>query len=322
MPPTSSAIPVAPEERSPHETRVDIGSQAVVTALSSIADAHSADIPLMVRVSLPIFVRLVPNASAGPVLPLDAKHGVIAPTPESLVMLESFMSEWSSLVGDPIVSKWIVIALMVSVFLNGILIKGVASSLISTPAASMVTFASESPEEEEPARLQARWGEVSEKKSSPRSASLTVDIPESKLFPASSSISTVFSQPSASDLASMIGPSPAPVAAPRPVARVAAPTPAPYVSTAARLEAMVRDSPPGTPNGSKASIGRRSLEELLELFAANPSNVKEMSDEEVILLGQQGKIPAYALEKVLGNLERAVFVRRALVCEFGLSDYC
>jgi hypothetical protein len=47
-------------------------------------------------------------------------------------------------------------------------------------------------------------------------------------------------------------------------------------------------------------VETRPLEEIIE---ANPSNVKEMSDEEVILLGQHGKIPAYASEKVLGSLE-------------------
>jgi hypothetical protein len=32
-------------------------------------------------------------------------------------------------------------------------------------------------------------------------------------------------------------------------------------------------------------------------------------------LAQHGKIPAYNLEKVLGNYHRAVKIRRALICE-------
>jgi hydroxymethylglutaryl-CoA reductase (NADPH) len=43
-----------------------------------------------------------------------------------------------------------------------------------------------------------------------------------------------------------------------------------------------------------------------------------LTDEEVIMLAQHGKIAVYASEKVCGRerLERAVRVRRALVCEF------
>ena len=41
-----------------------------------------------------------------------------------------------------------------------------------------------------------------------------------------------------------------------------------------------------------------------------------LNDEEVVMLAQKGKIQAYALEKMLGDLERAVRVRRALICEF------
>ena len=45
----------------------------------------------------------------------------------SLAILDRFMSRWSRLVGDPVMSKWIVIALGISVFLNGYLLKGIAS---------------------------------------------------------------------------------------------------------------------------------------------------------------------------------------------------
>lgn len=85
--------------------------------------------------------------------------------------------------------------------------------------------------------------------------------------------------------------------------------------TVQRFEEILQGSGPGTPEGTKASVGRRSYEECLELFESNTRNVTSMTDEEVILLAQHGKIPAYALEKVLGDLERAVIVRRALICE-------
>lgn len=44
-----------------------------------------------------------------------------------MAILDRFMSSWTMLVGDPVLSKWIVIVLIVSVFLNGYLLKGIAS---------------------------------------------------------------------------------------------------------------------------------------------------------------------------------------------------
>ncbi|KAK4052630.1 3-hydroxy-3-methylglutaryl-coenzyme A (HMG-CoA) reductase isozyme [Microbotryomycetes sp. JL221] len=46
----------------------------------------------------------------------------------SLANFDEFMSRWTRLVGDPIISKWIVIALGISLFLNGYLLKGIASN--------------------------------------------------------------------------------------------------------------------------------------------------------------------------------------------------
>ena len=66
----------------------------------------------------------------------------------------------------------------------------------------------------------------------------------------------------------------------------------------------------------------RSLEECIEIFNNGPrplsESLKLLNDEEIILLSQNGKIAAYALEKSLGldkkGLERAVRIRRALIC--------
>ena len=57
------------------------------------------------------------------------------------------------------------------------------------------------------------------------------------------------------------------------------------------------------------------MEECLQVFNGGPNGVQELNNEEVILLAQHGKIAAYALEKVLGDLERAVLIRRALICK-------
>ncbi len=44
--------------------------------------------------------------------------------------VEAFMSAWTRLVGDPILSKWITILLAISITLNGYLLKGIAAGVV------------------------------------------------------------------------------------------------------------------------------------------------------------------------------------------------
>ena len=75
-------------------------------------------------------------------------------------------------------------------------------------------------------------------------------------------------------------------------------------------------------SGQKGPI--RTLDECIDIFENGPRPLSDslalLNDEEIILLAQNGKIAAYALEKVLGSaeLERAVRIRRALICTFVL----
>ena len=84
-----------------------------------------------------------------------------------------------------------------------------------------------------------------------------------------------------------------------------------------------------TLEGSSSSISScdkmepiRSLDECIDIFENGPrplcDSLALLNDEEIILLSQNGKVAAYALEKVLGpaELERAVRIRRALICTF------
>ena len=70
------------------------------------------------------------------------------------------------------------------------------------------------------------------------------------------------------------------------------------------------------------SVVVRSLEECIDIFDNGPrllsASLSLLNDEELVLLAQNGKIVAYALEKVLGpqELERAVRIHRSLVCEY------
>ncbi|CAO3642468.1 unnamed protein product [Mucor hiemalis] len=60
----------------------------------------------------------------------------------------------------------------------------------------------------------------------------------------------------------------------------------------------------------------RTLEECMALT----QTPEALSDEEIILLVQKGKMASYALEKVLGDLERAVSVRRALISRASITQ--
>lgn len=67
--------------------------------------------------------------------------------------------------------------------------------------------------------------------------------------------------------------------------------------------------PPTLPEGAPASASR-TFEECLELHQAKETH--NLTDEEVIMLAQKGKIPGHGLEKAMVDKTRAVRIRRAL----------
>ena len=87
-------------------------------------------------------------------------------------------------------------------------------------------------------------------------------------------------------------------------------------------------SPPASDSGSSSpkqdpeeSYFPRSLKECLAIYE-EPSRTRSaslalLSDEEVIMLANNGHIATYALEKLFGtdHLERAVRIRRAIICK-------
>jgi hydroxymethylglutaryl-CoA reductase (NADPH) len=192
------------------------------------------------------------------------------------------MSEWSTLVGDPILSKWIVLALAVSVFLNGYLLKGIGSGAagagFGVKVPGVVTF-----------------GAVD------YAAAPKEEGDKEKVVKPINGHGALHVDTGAANVGALLPAlSPAPISAPLP-------------STNGHEEVVV-NTPLGTPSGEKASIGRREYDEVLKIYESE--GVSSLTDEEVILLGQRGKIAPYALEKVLGDFERAVKIRRALICEY------
>ena len=94
-------------------------------------------------------------------------------------------------------------------------------------------------------------------------------------------------------------------------AEKAPPAPAPAVVK----ERTIVIVPPQQPQQRIEDGKTRSLKELVEIFENGVEALRMLSDEEVIKLAQHGKIQAYNLEKVLDHYERAVKIRRVLICE-------
>jgi hydroxymethylglutaryl-CoA reductase (NADPH) len=243
-------------------------------------------------------------------------------------MIENFMSTWTRLVGDPVLSKWIVLVLAVSVALNGYLLKGIAASGGSSMRHQGVRFRSigggkrelDKKHEEEAALIEIQ-------KPAPPAIREPVVLAESPKL----------STPPIAERRHV----PQMVA---PIAIPATPSRASFMletvdeklrqqAAADRQRGEMSTSSSESSSDAGASVMKetssgvpiRSLEECINVFENGPRPVSVslsmLNDEEIILLAQNGKIAAYALEKVLGDLDRAVFIRRALICQSSFVSF-
>jgi hydroxymethylglutaryl-CoA reductase (NADPH) len=309
--------------------KVDITSPAISEILASLAaleEDNSAapdraarkdiDVEIIVRVSPPLHVRIIREDD-----PQTAD-----------ALFESFMESWTRLVGDEVVSKWIVLVLAVSVALNGYLLKGIAAgSNGARPAPSQaVRFGSDTKPE-------------------------VLSFPRSPISPDKPAAADAINLAKRSDTVATVDIMPVPILAPKPIF---AKSPDDHslnlnldkvdlklkaqnaqekdhslssLSNHSSSDVVTRSSDSGPGKGtvllssslsscsSSSSVVTRSLEECVDIFENGPRPVSVslsmLNDEEVILLVQSGKIAAYALEKMLGDNERAVLIRRALICE-------
>ena len=275
---------------------VDISSPSVQHSLARLA-AHHDGSQLLVRISAPVHVRMVPIIS--PHLHKESKiKGRDADD-----MIDNFMSSWTQLVGDPILSKWIVLLLGVSVALNGYLLKGISTGTGSTRIVQQalgVRFNTD--------RVQEKQSAVSSTPPAPVSIIPEIRREDVVVYPSAPAIirpipiPAVRRPPSVNGISSLLD------------------------SVDQRLKAQQTSFTTGDgsdlqdeePDNKETSTPTRSLEECIDIFENGPRPVSVslslLNDEEVILLAQNGKIQAYALEKVIGDLERAVLIRRALIC--------
>lgn len=275
---------------------VDITSPSIQRSLSSLAALHTGP-ELSVRISAPVHVRMVPIIS--PHLPKDSR----TKGRDADDMIDNFMSSWTRLVGDPILSKWIVLLLGVSVALNGYLLKGISTGTGSTRSV------------QQPQSVRFNAVDRTQEKQTMASYSHPAPIPA---LPRSRTESVaVFSAAPA-----VVRPIPVP-AVPRPPSVNGISSLLNSVDEKLKAQQSTfttgdeSDSQDEEPSTKETSTPIRSLEECINIFENGPRPVSVslslLNDEEVILLAQNGKIQAYALEKVLGDLQRAVLIRRALI---------
>jgi hydroxymethylglutaryl-CoA reductase (NADPH) len=165
-----------------------------------------------------------------------------------------FLEGWTRRVGDPVISKWIVVILCVSMGLNAWLLNA------------------------------ARHGAMQPLYSNTKSSAtdIVTDKPGTK-------VPTSVPATSAADVRTIVKTSPI----------------------------TLNDSESDDEEKHMAEIKShnrrvRSISECMQLLT--DGRPQDLLDEEVIALTLQKKIPLYALEKSLKNLERAVKIRRAAVC--------
>jgi hydroxymethylglutaryl-CoA reductase (NADPH) len=248
--------------------RVNISSTALSTILTRIGE----EIPtgeLVVKVHSPVHIRVADSAlerrSA-----FEDDDDEAMDDGENTNRFENFLSFWTTIVSDPVMSKWIVLALAASVFLNGYLLKGLGSSTLQRQQTQQPTTV----------RLEQVPAKSSEHNQTHTNGILHTHTTESRSDPA--------------------------------------PLPLLPLSPPGGAEADAEADAPVTPEPVECRSDLepcRTLDECLEVFNSGPDGLQQLNNEEVILLAQQGKIAAYALEKVLGDLERAVLIRRALICK-------
>ncbi|KAJ2925104.1 hypothetical protein H1R20_g12000, partial [Candolleomyces eurysporus] len=235
--------------------------------------------------------------------------------------VESFMSTWSRLVGDPILSKWIVILLAISISLNGYLLRGIALGVGVNGLGALLARGKggvrfEDGEGEEAANVK----DESAASSITPTAVQTTTTSTSHALVRRPSLTSNVNTFNLDDVDKKLK-----------AQRRLTITSKTVLSAAAAIN---QPTPPSSSSDGSSSSDQedqeilvppseevRSFEECLEVFENGPRPLSKslalLNDEEVILLATNGKIAAYALEKVLGNgpmeLERAVRIRRALI---------
>ncbi|KAI6045272.1 hydroxymethylglutaryl-coenzyme A reductase-domain-containing protein [Pisolithus marmoratus] len=274
--------------------KVDVTSPAVIEVLRNLETFHFAEAKpssrdILVQIAPPVYSLVVPPVTSTP-----------PPSLRSGELIGNFMTAWTKIVGDPVLSKWIVLLLSCSLALNGYLLKSLAEGVIRGITPPNVRFLT----------VADTRAEKSDNKESPETTTR-----EALQFSNSNEPEHVVgaTKRNCSSDPPFSAHNSAPMVAPIAVRGDR------ESSVSAFLLDMKLKIQSGSDREEEFTKMRavRSLEECIDIFDNGPKPVQHalatLNDEEVILLVQNGRIAPYALEKVLGDLERAVVVRRALI---------
>ncbi|GAA5968653.1 hypothetical protein JCM11641_007712 [Rhodosporidiobolus odoratus] len=325
-----------------HIPQIDTTNPVLSSTLLQLVAVHEPGTELLVHVVPALHFQAVdrtlpvaPAVSAAPTLAqLSSASG-------SFASIDQFMSRWTRLVGDPIVSKWIVIALGISLFLNGYLLKGIASGNDSfghgsaAEVAARILLASTGPDvgndddEAAKARLRRSFSllreELQNEWTQKDAANMQREyvkgerkaLAESEKA-APSVIKVTTTKPRRDSDSDESEPGTPLLIRTKPARKAAAPA----AAANGRLSVLTDMEPAAELRLSPSTVALvplngipeipRDLETCVKLFDGG-NGAQLLNDEEVVMLVQKGKVAAYALEKLLKDYERAVSIRRALI---------
>jgi hydroxymethylglutaryl-CoA reductase (NADPH) len=219
-------------------------SEATLTLITNnISASHPLVQSIVLTILPPVYFRSVS-------IPLEGQ-GFLQ---RSELVVGSFLEGWTRRVGDPVISKWIVVILCVSMGLNAWLLNAASRGAMQPLQVSSKSTISD--------KLMEKVRRTS------------------------------ISQPSISTTSEK---------------------PAVKSTTSFAMNDCESDDEEKRLSGIKKNSRRvRSVSECMQILT--DGRPQDLFDEEVIALTIQKKIPLYALEKTLKDLERAVKIRRATVC--------
>ncbi|GAA5890321.1 hypothetical protein JCM16303_006419 [Sporobolomyces ruberrimus] len=330
-----------------HIPQIDTTNPVLSSTLLQLVAAHESGTELLVHVVPALHFQAIDRTVAAP--PTHAGSGLphLSSATDSLAHLDQFMSRWSRLVGDPIISKWIVVALAISLFLNGYLLKGIASGTDSfghgsaAEVAARVLLASTGSAAENDdddaakARLRRSFSLLREELQNEwtqKDAAVMqkeyargerrAEAESIKEVPSIVKVSAVKAR-RGSDSSDELSPPGSPILIRTRQRRLTSTALSDKKGTE-KLAAQETLEPSETTeiklspstvalvplNGIPETP--RDLDSCVKIFDGGAGAIL-LNDEEVILMVQKGKIAAYALEKLLKDHERAVAIRRALI---------
>lgn len=236
----------------PTGSSVDVTGPSIAPVLETLLTIHRAS----TLKDMPMIVEVAPALSFQHLAPIS---GTVANWTER--PLEKMFALWSYLIQDPVISKYISLALAASLLLNVFLLNVAKQSRQAPATTATIT-----------------------------SAHQTTNVTS----PSTTTVTTVVA--TTTKIA-------APASTPKPQ-----PTHIQKVESLAEPKAVVDTVI--LKEGDWAMV--RSVEECIALIKS-PAGATAVSDEELVMLVNNNKIPSYALEKTLGDLTRAVKIRRALI---------